>query len=90
MLIDRDGNPRIIDFGLSKAVEEEPGLASLSSTSLREAGRGRWMAPELLMEEGVSRSCSTDVFSFACVAFFVSFLLISCRCYKTIDSRAFS
>ncbi|KAG8975430.1 hypothetical protein FRC05_005760 [Tulasnella sp. 425] len=71
VLIDRDGNPRIIDFGLSKAVEEEPGLASLSSTSLREAGRGRWMAPELLMEEGVSRSCSTDVFSFACVAFFI-------------------
>ncbi|KAG8922213.1 hypothetical protein FRC01_014319 [Tulasnella sp. 417] len=71
VLIDRDGNPRIIDFGLSKAVEEEPGIASLSSTSLREAGRARWMAPELLMEEGVSRSCSTDVFSFACVAFFI-------------------
>ncbi|KAG8937006.1 hypothetical protein FRC00_007292 [Tulasnella sp. 408] len=71
VLIDRDGNPRIIDFGLSKAVEEEPGLAALSSTSLREAGRARWMAPELLMEEGVSRSCSTDVFSFACVAFFI-------------------
>ncbi|KAG8992577.1 hypothetical protein FRB90_000963 [Tulasnella sp. 427] len=31
VLIDRDGNPRIIDFGLSKAVEEEPGLAALKA-----------------------------------------------------------
>ncbi|KAG9029147.1 hypothetical protein FS837_003634 [Tulasnella sp. UAMH 9824] len=71
VLIDQFGCPRIIDFGLSKLVEEEPGLSSLNSASLRDAGNARWIAPELLLTEDVSRSCRTDIFSWGCVAFFI-------------------
>lgn len=56
------------------AIEDEQGANSSSSTSLRDAGSARWIAPELLLEEGVSRSSSTDTFSFGCVAFFVCLL----------------
>ncbi|KAG9034155.1 hypothetical protein FS837_002262 [Tulasnella sp. UAMH 9824] len=71
VLIDQWECPRITDFGLSKIVEEEHGLSSLRSASLRDAGNTRWIAPELLLEEGVSRSKSTDMFSFGCLAFFI-------------------
>lgn len=71
VLIDQLGCPRIIDFGLSKIVEEDPSLSSFRSASLREAGNARWIAPELLLEEGASRSRQTDMFSFGCVALFI-------------------
>ncbi|KAG8915265.1 hypothetical protein FRC00_006047 [Tulasnella sp. 408] len=71
VLIDQLERPRITDFGLSKIVEEEPSLTSLRSASLRDAGNTRWIAPELLLEEGVSRSKRTDIFSFGCVVFFI-------------------
>ncbi|KAG8917197.1 hypothetical protein FRC01_002614 [Tulasnella sp. 417] len=71
VLIDKWGGPRIIDFGLSKLVEEDPSLSSLQTTSLRDAGNARWMAPELLFRGGGSRSRQTDMFSLACVAFFI-------------------
>ncbi|KAG9025272.1 hypothetical protein FS837_005029 [Tulasnella sp. UAMH 9824] len=71
VLIDRCGRPKLIDFGLSKIVEEEPGLSSVLPASLREAGNARWIAPELLWEENASRSVQTDIFSFGCVAFFI-------------------
>ncbi|KAG9029330.1 hypothetical protein FS837_003595, partial [Tulasnella sp. UAMH 9824] len=58
--IDQDGIPKLIDFGWSKAIEVDPGLASVTSASLRDAGNARWVAPELLFGEAVSRSCSTD------------------------------
>lgn len=73
-MIDVDGVAKLIDFGLSKAVEVEQGVTAVSSTSLRDAGNARWIAPELLLEEDTSRSCNTDIFSFGCVAFFVSWL----------------
>ncbi|KIO27571.1 hypothetical protein M407DRAFT_232670 [Tulasnella calospora MUT 4182] len=71
VLIDQCGIPRIIDFGLSKLLEEEPHLSPALSTSLREAGNARWVAPELLLEENASRSLKTDIFSLGCVAFFI-------------------
>ncbi|KAG8947634.1 hypothetical protein FRC04_010568 [Tulasnella sp. 424] len=64
VLIDVDGVAKLIDFGLSKAVEVEQGVTAVSSTSLRDAGNARWIAPELLLEEDTSRSCNTDIFSF--------------------------
>ncbi|KIO20915.1 hypothetical protein M407DRAFT_45060, partial [Tulasnella calospora MUT 4182] len=71
VLIDQKECPRITDFGLSKIVEEEDALSSLRSASLRDAGNTRWIAPELLLEEGVSRSKKTDIFSFGSVTFFI-------------------
>ncbi|KAG8937005.1 hypothetical protein FRC00_007291 [Tulasnella sp. 408] len=71
VLIDQLERPRITDFGLSKIVEEEPSLTSLRSASLQDAGNTRWIAPELLLEEGVSRSKRTDIYSFGCVVFFI-------------------
>ncbi|KAG8955642.1 cytoskeletal protein binding protein [Tulasnella sp. 424] len=70
VLIDDAGNAVIIDFGLSAIVEDDPAwTTSLATTSsLQDAGNARWMAPELLMEEGCTRSPSTDVYSFGCVA----------------------
>ncbi|KAG8974664.1 hypothetical protein FRC05_006998 [Tulasnella sp. 425] len=71
VLIDDAGNAVIIDFGLSAIVEDDPTLATslaATSSSLQDAGNARWMAPELLMEEGCTRSSSTDVYSFGCVA----------------------
>ncbi|KAG8949025.1 hypothetical protein FRC04_009099 [Tulasnella sp. 424] len=71
VLIDGAGNAVIIDFGLSTIVEDDPTLAtSLAgiSSSLQGAGNPRWMAPELSMEECCTRSPSTDVYSFGCVA----------------------
>ncbi|KAG9047174.1 hypothetical protein FS837_002866 [Tulasnella sp. UAMH 9824] len=69
VLIDGAGHAVIIDFGLSAIMEDDPTLATtLASNSLQDAGNARWMAPELLMEEGCIRSPSTDVYSFGCVA----------------------
>ncbi|KAG9018735.1 hypothetical protein FRB90_010203 [Tulasnella sp. 427] len=75
ILVDKYGHARIIDFGLSKLVEEEPGLSALNSSSLRDAGNARWVAPELILEENASRSRLTDIYSFGCVLFFVSHYL---------------
>ncbi|KAG8896412.1 hypothetical protein FRC01_011834, partial [Tulasnella sp. 417] len=69
VLIDGAGRAVIIDFGLSAIMDDDPTLVtSLATSSLHDAGNARWMAPELLMEEGCTRSPSTDVYSFGCVA----------------------
>lgn len=69
VLIDGAGHAVIIDFGLSAIMEDDPSLATtLATNSLQDAGNARWMAPELLMEEGCIRSPSTDVYSIGCVA----------------------
>lgn len=71
VLIDVDGVPRLIDFGLSKAIEAEQGVGAVTSSSLRDAGHARWIAPELFADERASRSRSTDVYSFGCVVLFI-------------------
>ncbi|KAG8982985.1 hypothetical protein FRB90_006382 [Tulasnella sp. 427] len=72
ILINEAGKAVIIDFGLSSIIEDDPTLAmSLTSASLQDAGNARWMAPELLMEENCTRSISTDVYSFGCLALYI-------------------
>ncbi|KAG8974659.1 hypothetical protein FRC05_006993 [Tulasnella sp. 425] len=72
VLIDETGGAVIIDFGLSSIMEDEPTLAtSFTSVSLQDAGNARWMAPELIMEATCTRSLSTDIYSFGCVALFI-------------------
>ncbi|KAG8944573.1 hypothetical protein FRC04_001696 [Tulasnella sp. 424] len=70
IVVDKDGRPQIIDFGLSKAIEEESGPALQISSSFQGAGNVRWVAPELLIQAGKVRAASSDVFSFGCVALF--------------------
>jgi len=62
ILISASGDACIADFGLSYALERVSKFSY--STSWRTAGHCAWMAPELLHEDLVWRSLSTDVFSF--------------------------
>lgn len=71
IVVDKHDVPRTIDFGLSKALEEESGSGFGSSSSHHGAGNSRWIAPEQVMEGGSARSTNSDVYSFACVAFFI-------------------
>lgn len=71
--MDNECRPQIIDFGLSKAIEEESGSALQSSSSRQGAGNVRWVAPELLIQAGRARATSADVYSFGCVALFGGF-----------------
>lgn len=64
ILIDDHGNPKLIDFGLS--VLQGAGYNTLG-TKPRGAGTVRFMAPELLAEEGGESSFQTDIYAFACV-----------------------
>ncbi|KIO26900.1 hypothetical protein M407DRAFT_50021, partial [Tulasnella calospora MUT 4182] len=68
VLIDDAGHAMIIDFGLSAIMEDDPTFSTSLATSLQGTGNARWMAPELLMQEGCKRSLSTDVYSFGCIA----------------------
>ncbi|KIO27508.1 hypothetical protein M407DRAFT_36389, partial [Tulasnella calospora MUT 4182] len=70
VLIDKDGNPRLIDFGLSKLIEEPPDNSVSSSGSLDGVCNHRWVAPEIFLN-GTGRSCRSDVFSFGCLAFYI-------------------
>lgn len=65
VVMDDDGTPRIIDFGLSQVSET---LSSLAPTDPY-AGHWRWMAPELLHDQPKSRN--TDVYSFGCLALLI-------------------
>lgn len=61
------------DFGLSNVIEELQGPSFFTS---KVGGSARWIAPELLQASKLAMAC--DVFSFASVAFYVSFELV-CR-----------
>lgn len=53
-----------MDFGLAMVMEANPWYSS----SHREAGSLRWLAPELLLNAKETRSCSSDVYSYGGVA----------------------
>lgn len=67
ILIDDYGSAVINDFGLSRSVGE---TVSALISSRRGAGNVRWMAPELL-DGSIPKSLEGDVYSFACLAFFI-------------------
>ncbi|KAG8896045.1 hypothetical protein FRC01_012060, partial [Tulasnella sp. 417] len=65
ILINDQGDALIMDFGLATVME-----ANLwYSSSHRQGGSLRWMAPELLLNSKETRSCSSDVYSYGGVAF---------------------
>ncbi|KAG9041214.1 hypothetical protein FS837_012540 [Tulasnella sp. UAMH 9824] len=57
-----------MDFGLAMVMEANPWYSS----SHRQGGSLRWMAPELLLNGKQTRSCSSDVYSYGGVAFEVT------------------
>ncbi|KAG8914815.1 hypothetical protein FRC00_010648 [Tulasnella sp. 408] len=65
ILVDDNGDALIMDFGLATVMEANPWYSS----SHRQGGSVRWMAPELLFDITATRSCSTDVYSYGGVAF---------------------
>ncbi|KAG8937007.1 hypothetical protein FRC00_007293 [Tulasnella sp. 408] len=71
IVVDKHGIARIIDFGLSKAIEDVTGPGTQSSSSRQGAGNVRWLAQELVTGVAQARSPSSDVYSFASVAFFI-------------------
>ncbi|KIO23982.1 hypothetical protein M407DRAFT_244601 [Tulasnella calospora MUT 4182] len=64
VLIDADGQARIVDCGISKVAEEMPTF----HTSMIKIDC-RWIAPELALGDSRYRmSCSSDVYSLGCLA----------------------
>ncbi|KAJ7736810.1 kinase-like domain-containing protein [Mycena metata] len=63
ILVDEEGHARLADFGLAC-------YANATAKSSTQAGRTRWMAPELL-EPGrhFQRTLATDVYAFSCVCY---------------------
>jgi len=61
VLVSASGDVCIADFGLSYTLEEDK---VSYSTTWKNAGNPAWMAPELLGEDPLPRSISSDVFSF--------------------------
>ena len=70
MLIDKEQNAQISDFGLACTVGSlQPGLSYLQqlSSSSNNPGAARWAAPERL--SGCKPHPSGDMYSFGCVMF---------------------
>ncbi|KAG8944574.1 kinase suppressor of Ras 2 [Tulasnella sp. 424] len=82
IVVDKHDVPHIIDFGLSKALEEG---SDLQSSSSNQAGNSRWVAPERL--EGSTRTTNSDVYSFASVAFFIMTEILPFGNYAMVDFR---
>jgi serine/threonine protein kinase len=69
VLIEDNGVPLIMDFGISKVIESQVTHCGSANTT---GGKGsaRWQAPELfgaLPDISLSVSNKTDVYAFACV-----------------------
>ena len=63
ILIDWNGNPRIVDFGLATVTQD---TSSLDSTSEERVTTARYTSPEVLRETG-RHSKESDVFAFGMV-----------------------
>jgi serine/threonine protein kinase len=74
IFIDAEGHARLADFGLSIVGETTIGRMSSGSGT---AGNPRYLAPErVAATQNMRRSTACDVYAFACVCLFVSFLLL--------------
>jgi serine/threonine protein kinase len=65
VMIDDSGHAKLIDFGLSRLIDSEDGLAASTVSSIR------WCAPELLRSD-TRTTKSSDVYAFASTALEVS------------------
>ncbi|KAG9005096.1 hypothetical protein FRB93_009966 [Tulasnella sp. JGI-2019a] len=64
VLVDKEGNPAISDFGTSKKLW---GVPSALVTEHVGSGTIRWRAPELLLEGSNDATTHSDVYSFGCL-----------------------
>ena len=75
-MITDDGKAQLADFGLAVIVEDLKDV-SLSS-SLRNAGSARWMAPELLLDDyPVSKESDIWAFGMVCLEVNHNFIILS-------------
>ncbi|KAG9041022.1 hypothetical protein FS837_012811 [Tulasnella sp. UAMH 9824] len=70
IVVDGFGVPWIIDFGLSRVVQDAAGAVFQSLSSRTGGGNSRWVAPELL-KDAKGTLLSSDVYSFACTALYM-------------------
>src|SRR5262249_49082491 len=75
VMVSRDGNVKVLDFGLAKALQEQqpsnlsnsPTLLSMASTPGMILGTAAYMSPE--QARGQNADHRSDVFSFGCVLY---------------------
>ena len=74
VLITRSGRAVLTDFGLSQVIEDLMGPSGNTTSTIQ--GSVRWQAPELMLDDDNNQktklTSSTDVWSFACTAYEVS------------------
>ncbi|MEM9479457.1 MAG: WD40 repeat domain-containing serine/threonine protein kinase [Verrucomicrobiota bacterium] len=68
ILVTRDGIPKVVDFGLAKAMQSDPDPAGLSRVDLV-AGTPAYMSPEQVSGGFASADTRTDVYSLGVVAY---------------------
>jgi serine/threonine protein kinase len=71
VLVDRDRNARLADFGLVSALSNAT-IATAHFTSGGARGTGRWMAPELFKDAESPRSDLSDIYALAITVWEVS------------------
>ncbi|MGZ8852515.1 MAG: serine/threonine-protein kinase, partial [Thermoanaerobaculia bacterium] len=67
IMIARGGHPKILDFGVAKLTETQPGGDSLETAPSHAVGTGAYMAPEQV--EGAPVDHRADIFSFGAVLY---------------------
>ncbi|PVF94368.1 kinase-like protein [Serendipita vermifera] len=66
VLIDRDGTPKLCDFGLSKILQE--GFSCGLTTTTAHTGTARYLAPELVDPDRIATpTLETDIWALGCV-----------------------
>jgi serine/threonine protein kinase len=73
ILVDNYGNPRICDFGLVRIILDE-GASTGMTTTTEHTGTDRYLAIELLNDETMLPTSSSDVHALGCLGLEVSFL----------------
>jgi len=62
VLLDDDLNPLLCDFGFTRVLDWD--YTASSSAFLNGAGSWKWLAPELMKESGLRKTCESDLYAF--------------------------
>lgn len=68
VLVQRDGRPKVLDFGVARAAEREPG-ATLYTTAGQIIGTPAYMSPEQASGDPERVDARTDVYALGAIAF---------------------